>query len=240
MDNLLIHVTKNYIMENVLIIKGCTFHYNSENLTWNSNKPMIKESAIQLMKLTDKLLCEIGIEYYLGFGTLLGAVRENGNMINGDEDIDIYTEQETILYDSIPFLYSKGLKLIRYVRNRVFSFKIEDGAYIDVYIVKKLPLYNPWNMYCLSLDGYITPKRFFKDFQYVEFLGIICKCSKNPENILEFWYGKDWKTPISGHKFYYEVKSAYYWHWIKDRVLKKLLFYDYWQFYVKQKLKKIF
>lgn len=220
-------------MKRTLLIQGKSFTYEEEQLSYSSTKPMDLETASALIRLVSHLFSNIGLSFYLGFGTLLGAVREK-SLIKGDEDIDIFTDQQDLLYNSLPYLQENGLRLIRFVKNRVFSFKINDDGYIDVYVLCKLPIYNIWSSYCYSLDGNVTPKKYFKEYESIDFLGVNCKCPKNPEKMLAFWYGDDWRTPISGHKFYYEVKSAYYWHWLRDNLIKKVIFYNHWCKYIKK------
>lgn len=52
-----------------------------------------KQKLIELLVEFDKICKENDIEYYLAFGTLLGAVREKG-FILWDDDIDIYISRE--------------------------------------------------------------------------------------------------------------------------------------------------
>ena len=75
----------------------------------------------------------------------------------------------------------------------------------------------------------VTPKKYFKNYTSVNFLGLDCKCPENPEDILEFWYGKTWRTPVRGHKFYYEVKSAYYLRRIVKPFIQKLIGWYHWR-----------
>ena len=188
---------------------------------------MALDTAILLLNTVDKVFQSIGLSFYLCYGTLLGAIREK-TLIKNDEDLDVFVDNEQLLYENLPLLKSNGLELIRYVPNIVYSFRMNGDGYIDVYILHKLKWYNPWHFYCFSLESKIQPKKYFKEYETIDFLGVKCMCPKNPQKILAFWYGENWQTPISGHKFYYEVKSAYYWHLFKNKYLKKILFYDYW------------
>ena len=45
------------------------------------------------------------------------------------------------------------------------------------------------------------------------------------------------ETPVRGHKFYYEVPSAYYWHSLKKRskdAVKFCIGWKYWKHLVKE------
>ncbi len=220
-------------MKRKIIIEGKPFEYEAEFLSDDTNAPMSLETAIELLtKVKESFDC-IQLPFYLCYGTLLGAIRER-TLIQGDEDLDVFITDETKLYKNLPFLRGFGLELIRLVPNIVYSFKTSGQGYVDVYILSKLKWYNPWSSYCYALESKIQPKKFFYGFEEITFLGVQCLCPKNPEKILEFWYGKSWRTPIRGHKFYYEVKTAYYWHWIRDNIIKKIILYDRWCEYIKK------
>ena len=71
----------------------------------------IEESdAIKLFRKTKELFDEAGIKFAVVFGSLLGAVRENGHAIKGDQDIDICVWEEDKLRDNLVQFQKKGLK----------------------------------------------------------------------------------------------------------------------------------
>lgn len=213
-------------MKKSILIDNVHFEYEAEYLAYENTQPMLREEGRLLLHKVKELFDNKGVEFYLAFGTLLGAVR-NKDIIPGDEDIDVFVDDENKFIKIIPYLAENGVLLVRHKAKTVYSFRMNKNCYIDVYILSKLPITNIWSTYCVKLDTYVTPKKYFKGYETIEFLGATFKCPKNPERLLEFWYGKDWRTPKSGHKFYYEVKSAYYWHWTKNHVIKKVLLYDY-------------
>lgn len=214
------------MMEKEILVKGKSFKYNEEALSYSTTTAMSKDEGKQLLYLVKRLFAHQKLSFYLAFGTLLGAIREH-DIIDGDEDLDIFVKDEALLVDSLPFFAENGLLLIRAVKGNTYSFRSSENTYIDVYILRDLEWYNLWHFTCKSLCKMYTPKKFFKEYQDIEFLGDSFRCPMHPDKLVEFWYGKNWRTPIRGHKFYYEVKSAYYWHLFKNRVLKKILFYDY-------------
>ena len=215
-----------------LTINGTSFEYEPVDLSDETNVPLSIETAKDLLEKIKFCFDNITLPFYLCYGTLLGAIREK-TLIKGDEDLDVFITDENKLYNSLPYLRDSGLQLIRRVPNVVYSFRSIGEGYVDVYILSKLKWYNPWHTYCYALESKIQPKYFFHEFEPITFLGVSCMCPKDPERILEFWYGKSWRIPIRGHKFYYEVKSAYYWHWIRDNFIKKVIYYDYWCKYIK-------
>lgn len=222
-----------------IIVKDVPFTYENEieDICYENISAISEEDARALIKQTKKLFEAIDLSFYLAFGTLLGAIRDKG-LIPGDEDVDVFVEDEQKLYDNLPFLYENGFKLCRFVCGSIYSFRINDRSYIDVYILRPFKWYTLWRFKCFCLSDYATPKKYFKEYEDINFLGETCKCPKQPEQILEFWYGKSWRTPVRGHKFYYEIITAHIWHVFKDDYLKPfikfIIGYKYW----KKKIKK--
>lgn len=215
----------------VIEVNGEPFAYDEEVMTYETNGPLDVETGRQMLEATQILLSQKGIRIYLAFGTLLGAIREK-TIIKGDEDIDVFTDQEAELYNALPFLYENGLKLYRFIPGTIYSFFWHDTrSYIDIYILRPLKR-SLWSCYCYSLERYATPKKFFKEYQSIQFLGLDCMCPKDPEKIVAYWYGESWRTPVRGHKFYYEEKSHYYWVKAKREVkrwIMTLIGWPYWR-----------
>ena len=218
-----------------IIINGKPFEYEEEHLTYETIRPISLEDGKVLISRTKELFDSIGLNFYLAFGTLLGAVRDKA-IIKGDEDIDVFIENENLLLTNLPFLSQNGLKVIRIHKGILYSFRLNEKSYIDVYILSSLPIYNLWSIYCLKLSSFITPKKYFRRFQEIDFLDNKFMCPKDPEKLLEFWYGKNWRIPQRGHEFIYEVRSAYYWRQfiIKTKsFIKFIIGWKYWKDKVK-------
>lgn len=223
-----------------LMIDGTPFHYEDESLSHETITAISPESGKRTLEVCKGLFLSRGLDVYLAFGTLLGAVRDK-SIIKGDEDVDVYVEDEHVLRSNLPFFQENGLKLIRVIEGRVYSFRCEESSYIDVYILKK-DVKSIWSFYCFYLNGWAMPKKYFKSEQEIEFLGTSYKCVKDPEELIAFWYGKNWRIPVRGHKFYYEVKSAYFWH-NKSRIVRSVVQYcigwRYWRHLVKRKYRSM-
>ena len=111
---------------------------------------------------------------------------------------------------------------------------------VRVYLKILISGFSIWKLYCCNLDGKPTPKKYFAKTEPISFLGLDCQCPGHPEELVRFWYGKDWRTPVAGHNFFYEVKSHYYWRKAMDS-LKNLLQmatgWPYWRHLVKKQYK---
>ena len=186
-----------------------------------------EDDAHELFHRTKELFDEAGIKFSLVFGSLLGAVRE-GKSIKGDQDLDICVWDEEHLRDNLFSLNERGLKVCRIIPGMLYSFRINMSCYIDVYILGELRgiLLFPWRLYCVSLAGYETPRKFFTGWREIEFFGEKCMCPEKPERLLEFWYGTDWRIP-SDTKGRYRVASAEWVHklsrFIFNRSYRKMI-----------------
>ena len=224
--------------ETTILIKGKPFTYQDESLdiTYDNTGVITENEARNLMIKAQKLFSEIGVDIYLAFGTLLGAVREGG-LIKWDSDVDVYVDDEEQMYENLQYLQDHGLKLCRMFRHECYSFKVDVGstAYIDVYIRRPCKWYSIWGPKNCWFHKNVTPKKLFAEgSQEINFLGVKCKCVKNPENLLAFWYGENWRTPIQGHgDFMYEIPIAHFIHKFPKRFLKFIIAYKYWKPFVK-------
>ncbi|MCM1109237.1 MAG: hypothetical protein NC388_09355 [Clostridium sp.] len=221
-----------------ITVQGKPFVYNDESMDINyeTTGEITEESAKKLMGLTQTLFHKIGVDVYLNFGTLLGAVREGG-LIKGDSDVDVYVEDEQTMYDNLQYLSDNGLKLCRMFKRECYSFKADVGttAYIDVYIKRPCGKFSIWAYRNCILHRNVTPKKFFeKGSREIEFLGIKCKCVKDPEDLLAFWYGDTWRIPVKSHEaFIYEIPAAHFVHTFPKRFVKFIIGYKYWKPFAK-------
>ncbi len=185
------------------------------------NKPIIcyRNSGIdetesrKLFHKLKELFDEAGIKFSLAFGSLLGAVR-NGTVIPGDGDMDVYTWEEEKLRAHLIDFDNRGLKVCKVEPGLRYAFVLDSSAedvksYIDVYIygeVKGFP-YILWRSSCIRIMRAEMPRKFFTGYREIEFLGEKVLCPENPEKLLEFWYGPDWRIP-QDKKGTYRVNSA--------------------------------
>lgn len=176
-----------------ILIKGKAFHFEEIELTYESSH--IIDNTVAKQNLLDfrAILDKSKVKFLLMHGTLLGAIREH-DFIKHDIDIDTCTFEEEKLVEIIPELSQAGLKLCRYEKNLIYSF-IRNGVYIDVYIANKLQgLISPFYVRYLNR---IIPRKYFRHTKKISFLGETFRIPNHSIKLLEFWYGKDWHTPIS-------------------------------------------
>ena len=177
----------------IININGKTFHFQDVELTYENSH--VIDVTIAKKNLLDfkKIMDSENIVFCIMHGTLLGAIREK-RFIGHDIDIDTCVLDEQKLIEAIPMLDSEGLKLCRYEPTGIYSF-IRNGVYIDVYIVNELKgIMNPFYVRYLYK---VIPRKFFKNLKTMEFLGETFTIPNHTLQLLEFWYGKNWRIPTS-------------------------------------------
>lgn len=125
-------------MKKIIAINEKQFAYEAIDLRLDSVPVITFEQARNILFFAKRLLDGKNISFALIYGTLLGAVREHG-FISHDYDVDIFIKDQTALMAAIPEFYEKGFRLCRVVENRLYSFITDEGAYIDIYIMKEAP-----------------------------------------------------------------------------------------------------
>lgn len=174
-------------------ISGKEFIFEDINLTYEDATIIDPTTAKKNLLDFKKVLDSRNVKFMLMHGTLLGAIREHA-FIKHDIDIDTCTLDEKGLIEAIPSLAKEGLMLCRYETNTIYSF-IRDGVYIDVYIVNKLKgLIRPFYVRYLYR---VIPRKYFRHTKQMIFLNTTFNIPNHSIRLLEFWYGKDWRTPKS-------------------------------------------
>jgi len=141
---------------------------------------------------------EYGITFWLGFGLLLGAIRDN-RIIPWDSDHDFsvfWKDRDTVLKAE------EQLRMMRiFIPEKNVTpwdrWYIRDGEKIEVNFYDDCG--DRWQ-YEPSKGSYWYPKRFFNEFKTISFLGADFNVPKDAEGAIEWTYGADWRTPIKGKK----------------------------------------
>jgi phosphorylcholine metabolism protein LicD len=183
-----------------------------------------REEARELLLKIKKIFDNNNLLFSLSFGTLLGAVRDN-DIIQGDEDVDIFTVDEKKLISLIPLLWENGLKIFRHWEKHIYSFRYKNSCSIDVYIMAPYK-FSIWGIFCYRIHRFAIPKKYFEKFDSIDFLGTTFRVPQNPIELLKFWYGDTWNIPISKRvkKYRYEIYPAYLCH-MPIRKVSKLCTY---------------
>lgn len=168
----------------------------------NCSKEMDRLRSLNLLKHVTQILDENNIPYWLDYGTLLGAIRDN-DLIDGDNDIDIGTFKKD--HPRIQTLLEKALP-----RNKIQP----NGAYNEhINVSNHGSRYTHLDIYGYTQkDGFIQIEHYSKPrlnewmfpLQEVKVKGISFRVPNMPELILEAEYGD-----ISKHAKYNHETHLY-------------------------------
>ena len=121
------------------------------------------------------------------FGSLLGAVRD-GDLIEGSGDIDV-----GFLSGDEPTDISAD-RVVSYFSNRPCYFNYPGNPIINCQVFHKIgDLY-----YFIQANGLVQGGFRIDGFERTLFGDNFWYIPSNYEELLEIWYGKDWKIPKKG------------------------------------------
>jgi len=151
--------------------------------------PIISKENLLLFK---RILDSNNVNFGLMYGTLLGAIRENG-FIKHDEDTDVYIleKERKAFLNVLPELISNGFAVGRYDGDLLSVIK--DGEYIDIYVFRRGPLHY------LRCNKEIVPAKYLKENTKYYVFGEYFYIPLKYEELLEYLYGKNWKIPQKGN-----------------------------------------
>ncbi len=200
--------------------KCCHNYYSRESMP-----TCCKQHLIQILHYLVELFNEQKIHYWMHFGTLLGAVRENGKMIAWDSDCDLgiicnnkqrfYALRDRIEKDGYSWsLNYDSLVQIGFSKNNwtwcdVWLYEITEARDHIVHQATNLTLDIPLderinsNTPILRCEAPWLQVNHTADFPYwfvqkveqIEFEGIPLNVPRHPQKFIEFLYGPDWQTP---------------------------------------------
>ncbi len=213
-------------VENIPVIVPREFEsfvrkYSKQLLTVSYNQqpwrltPEIRQKAHELLRSSCEILEDLGIHYWLDFGTLLGFIRDN-KLIDWDHDMDL-----SIRYDSDeqmeqmiralakrypvrvlkPSLRSDTWKLGNYRTIKVYCKKygfIKTKFYLDLFTQYRGRYGNNGaDTYRAIVCGNNSeiPASFVDELDTFLFQGHEYKIPNHTEDFLALRYGDDWRTP---------------------------------------------
>jgi len=190
--------------------------YFSEDVGFGKHK----KTAVELLKITIKILDKFDIKYFLISGTLLGHVRHNG-FIPWDDDIDLLVD-DTIL-EKIPLIYKKYKnQLVFYNRENFllkFCFKdkiipIENKTH-QQYLKNKNDVYN-WPFVDLFVFKQMGDKLLFFDKEWnsssffpsvkTDFVNLVVSVPNDPHYFLKINYGADYMEILKSSQFIHKYE----------------------------------
>ncbi len=194
---------------------GTVIKYNRKILVIN-NKPLNKEVCLENLTLLNDFCKNNNLDYFLTFGSLLGAIREN-DFIEHDEDIDVgmFVDSYDKLFLHYDELKSMGFEIIRYDETGLVSI-MRKGYYID--ICSNIRREN----YYSSCDMAFYPLEMIENTVDYDFLGITTRIPSMAKEMLKYEYGDNWMTPIVYKNSKSNIISQYIRAWTKRFIPKKL------------------
>lgn len=151
------------------------------------------------------------------YGTLLGIIREGATLKN-DDDVDLVCDIK-FREEIIERLQAEGCScdleiwpnnLSKNFLQTKISNKLGIG-YVDIYFIEKRgeDYFDRWSFwgYPKNESMYIRfPAVWITDFTVWLFEDIEVKIPKNPDAVLEFLYGKNWKVPKTKGRDYVTIQ----------------------------------
>lgn len=176
-----------------LKIDNIEYTFEEKSLTYENSKILDKKVAKDNLLTLKKVFDAKHLNFYLMYGTLLGAIREK-DFIEFDIDIDVIVFDEEKLVKCIPELLKEGLVLVRFEKaTKTYSF-MKNECYIDVYVVTNIEGVS--GRFYQRLHGKLFPKKYFKSFTKLNFLGVNFEIPNNAGKLMEYLYGGTWNIPI--------------------------------------------
>jgi hypothetical protein len=161
---------------------------------------MNKSQAVNNLKELDTIFRELGVEYWLSNGTLLGLHRDN-DLISGDSNTDMSVNVKTISKDMFQRINEANFSIVR------FFGKLEDGFMVEIakndvktnlffFYKEKEKWYH--SVY-VDVDGIESLKYdyVYAPFELTEatYHGNKFFIPASTEDVLKQQYGPTWQTP---------------------------------------------
>lgn len=161
---------------------------------------MNREKAREVLYSVADALEKRGIVFFIDYGTLLGAIREQ-DFIEHDNDIDLGIFDDLcanygVLFDIARELLEKGIRLKAIWDANAISFQAA-GVSVDLNIYRK-----KGDQYIISLYGKksIYPEKHLDELDEIEFCGRMFKCPRYRDELMTLGYGDTWQTPVKDAK----------------------------------------
>ena len=178
-------------------------------------------TPIQILNRTCNILSEIGVEYWLCNGTLLGIIRD-GKLIPWDNDLDIAIYKGNVRNRVINALISDGFLLIDDGDESSYVTFVLDNQKVDInfFEINNHVLESIWKVNRLSgvrglltkiilkfgfqvpkmnfmweFEGYSVPREAIFPLKSIQIGENNYRVPHNSKQVLEHTYGKGWRIP---------------------------------------------
>ena len=158
-------------------------------------KPMDAIAASERLRDIKRILDQLGVVFFIAYGTCLGAIREGG-FIPWDDEMDLGSviglnglDEETI---------DRGIAAFK--ENGYYVHVNRTSRHIGVSVVKS-SIRADWTCHRIIGDsvfqypGVRTPLELFTQLKEIDFIGEKFLVPNPPEKYLETKYGPNWATP---------------------------------------------
>ena len=192
------------------------FYYPYKQYLDKKRKKVFCKNALNVLRTFDECLTQRGYNYILIFGSLLGAIREKG-FIKHDMDIDVamwiddYDDKLDEELQRSGFVFSHKFEIENGRLAREVTYVLKDVSIDIFFIYPPIDLYpyvtSKWKPLngCATFEesmkkyGYITSKRLelplSKEIIRTPFESLMLPIPINADEILAFYYGKDYMNP---------------------------------------------
>lgn len=165
--------------------------HHKEKTAQGLDKAQAKANLFAIADLLDRL----GIRYFLFFGTLLGAVREQDFIAHDtDTDLGVFGDFSRRFPEIRAGAEAEGFTILRgETGGFLFSF-LRGNEYLDCYVSEPCRAFPYRRAY--EVDSSVVPARHLDSMGRLGFLGRDFPVPTEPEKVLARLYGPNWRVPV--------------------------------------------
>jgi len=154
----------------------------------------LHDELYELLKTINTVLAKANVTYWIDSGTLLGAIRHNGDFIPWDDDADvtIFKSSEEA-FKSVK--WPDDITCVQYKPDMWKIFKHTGYPFVDVFTINDKPSSDDLHHYCCSEFQHETLRaENLIGLKAIPFRDSYFPAPCNPKTVLSDRYGPDWMT----------------------------------------------